>query len=292
MSPLAQRGVDNDILRAILTCSFKKAQTSKTIQSKSLQSAQAAQILEDRVLKQHKFVQGASMILALCVLLAGCADKNSGDAGKQPPKRAAVQSDVLQFAALEQNAVTAVIATSLGDIKVVLYPNEAPQAVENFIGLAREGYYDNTIFHRVVKDFLIQGGDDTGTGSGGTTIWKGAPFPVEQSAKLHHYSGALSLAHAEGDTASNNSQFFIVQTPQNSVDKALAEKLTANGAPENVVKTYTQAGGAPYLDGDCTVFGQVYEGMDIVDRIAWANVDGEKPIEPITVTSITVQGGA
>ncbi|MEG1698534.1 MAG: peptidylprolyl isomerase [Oscillospiraceae bacterium] len=229
-----------------------------------------------------------SAIILLALPLAGCTDKAEG--GSAPKKRSKVDSAVLQFTPPADTDITVVISTSLGDIKAVLYKDEAPQGVENFVGLAQKGYYNNTTFHRVVKDFVIQGGDDTATGTGGTTIWNGTPFAVEVSDKLHHYSGALSYARIPNDRNSNTSQFFIVQTPQSSVDKAMQEKLAANGVGEDVVKTYAKAGGAPYMDGEYTVFGQVYEGMDIVDKIANVEVNGEAPKEPVTVLSVTVTG--
>ena len=109
----------------------------------------------------------------------------------------------------------AVIKTDKGDIKVRLFPEEAPKAVENFVTHAENGYYDGLIFHRVIKDFMIQGGDPKGTGTGGESIW-GKPFADEFSSELHNFRGALSMANAGPNT--NGSQFFIVQADSVSDD--------------------------------------------------------------------------
>ena len=103
----------------------------------------------------------------------------------------------------------ATIKTNHGEIVIQLFPEQAPKTVENFVGLAKKGYYDGVIFHRVINDFMIQGGDPTGTGMGGESIW-GAPFEDEFSNELFNIRGALSMANA--GPATNGSQFFIVQT--------------------------------------------------------------------------------
>ena len=100
------------------------------------------------------------------------------------------------------------INTSMGDSKIKLFPEKAPKAVENFVTHAKNGYYNNVIFHRVINDFMIQGGDPEGTGYGGESIW-GKPFEDEFSNELRHFRGALSMANAGPNT--NGSQFFIVQ---------------------------------------------------------------------------------
>lgn len=104
----------------------------------------------------------------------------------------------------------ATIKTSMGDIKVVLFPDAAPKAVENFTTHAENGYYDGVIFHRVIPDFMIQGGDPLGKGIGGESIW-GKPFKDEFSRDYHNLRGALCMANAGPNT--NGSQFFIVQAP-------------------------------------------------------------------------------
>ena len=105
----------------------------------------------------------------------------------------------------------AIMHTNMGDITIQLYPEVAPKTVENFVTLAKKGYYNGLIFHRVIKDFMIQGGDPTGTGAGGESIY-GAKFEDECSQELHNFRGALSMANAGPNT--NGSQFFIVQNSQ------------------------------------------------------------------------------
>lgn len=182
----------------------------------------------------------------------------------------------------------AIIHTNLGDIKVKMLEEAAPLAVENFLTHAKNGYYDNTIFHRVIKDFMIQGGDPEGTGRGGESIWD-KPFKDEFSIDFRNIRGALSMANAGPST--NGSQFFIVQGPKITEDiigqmKELGEK---GGFPGEVVKAYSELGGAYWLDGKHTVFGQVVEGMDIVDAIANTETGFmDKPIEDVVVKNIEV----
>lgn len=155
------------------------------------------------------------------------------------------------------DATSATIHTNMGDITVELYPEEAPKAVENFVTHAKDGYYDGIIFHRVIQNFMIQGGDPTGTGRGGESIWK-KPFEDEFSKNRSNVRGAISMANAGPNT--NGSQFFIVQRD------------------------------STYLDGVHTVFGKVTEGMDVVDKIASVPTDlMDKPLNDVVIESITVK---
>lgn len=182
--------------------------------------------------------------------------------------------------------ITATINTTLGAIKVKLFPEEAPKAVENFVTHAKNGYYDGIIFHRVIKDFMIQGGDPNGTGMGGESIW-GRPFEDEFTPKLHNLRGALSMANAGPGT--NGSQFFIVQA--NTVDPSLLMQMKEmpEEFPVDCVESYEKLGGTPWLDYRHTVFGHVYEGMDVVDKIAGVPVGpNDKPSEDIKILSIDI----
>lgn len=153
------------------------------------------------------------------------------------------------------------IATNRGDVWLRLFNAETPKTVENFVGLSERGYYDDLIFHRVIPDFMIQGGDPTGTGTGGASIW-GGKFIDEFGGGLSNLRGALSMANAGPNT--NGSQFFIVQAPD----------------------------GTPFLDGRHTVFGQVFAGMKIVDEIAGVDRDAEdKPKEDVTMNVEVFQVG-
>src|SRR5918992_214579 len=147
----------------------------------------------------------------------------------------------------------ATLHTSEGDVEVELYPEDAPKTVENFTKLASEGFYDGLIFHRVIPDFMIQGGCPLGTGTGGPG------YTFEDEINEHKVErGALAMANAGPNT--NGSQFFIVTTEE-----------------------------APWLDGKHTVFGRVTEGMDVVDRISELPRDArDKPSEPALIERVEV----
>ena len=148
----------------------------------------------------------------------------------------------------------ATMRTSEGAIKLELFEEDAPQTVGNFKKLAGDGFYDGVIFHRVIKDFMIQGGDPTGTGSGGPG------YTFEDEFNQHKVvRGALAMANAGPNT--NGSQFFIVTTDE-----------------------------APWLDGKHTVFGRVVEGMDVVDRIESAETGpGDRPVEEIRIEGVDIE---
>ncbi len=186
----------------------------------------------------------------------------------------------------EENETKIIMHTNRGDIKIRLFDDKAPKAVENFVTHAKDGYYNGLIFHRVINDFMIQGGDPEGNGTGGESIW-GEPFEDEFTPLLHNLRGALCMANAGPNT--NGSQFFIVQAKQVSDDlldqmEMASEKLF----PTDVIASYKENGGTPWLDYHHTVFGQVYEGMDVVDDIASVKVDyfSNKPFYDITIDSI------
>ena len=180
----------------------------------------------------------------------------------------------------------AIIHTTMGDIKIKLFKDETPKTFENFTTHAKNGYYNGLIFHRVIKDFMIQGGDPMGTGMGGESIW-GRSFEDEFTPNLHNLRGALSMANAGPNT--NGSQFFIVQAdtcPQNMLSQM--EDLT-DAYPPECAKAYAEMGGTPWLDFRHTVFGQVFEGMDVVDKIANTKVGmNDKPMFDVTIESIEI----
>lgn len=221
----------------------------------------------------------------LCALLGACGgeEANASGSGARPAPEGLAEQ---QLCAPEPGAPIATLSTTMGDVSFVLYPEYAPMAVENFVGLARQGYYDGLPFHRVIEGFLIQ----TGAGAqGDSDIWNGNAFPNEISDRLHHYAGAVAMACAAEDAAGNLSQFYIVQSPPDSVDAAAAKALTQAGLRDSVVAAYRAVGGVPYLDNLDTVFGQVYEGMDVVDAIAAAECgDDNRPSEDILVLRVTI----
>lgn len=153
--------------------------------------------------------------------------------------------------------VVAILHTSYGDIKMKFFPEVAPMAVNNFIALSKAGKYDNTIFHRVIENFMIQGGDYTNfNGTGGESIY-GENFGYEISDYVLNTPGAVSMAHSSMPD-SNGSQFYINQANND------------------------------WLNGDYTVFGQVYEGMDVVNKIAACEKVGENPVEKIYLKSVEI----
>ncbi len=181
------------------------------------------------------------------------------------------------------NEALVVMNTNHGAIKIKLFPEQAPKTVENFLTHAENGYYDGIIFHRIIEDFMIQGGDPTGTGMGGESVF-GGTFEDEFSMELFNLRGALSMANAGPGT--NGSQFFIVQ---NSQAPASAKQMKDGGWPAEIADAYEANGGTPHLDQKHTVFGQVIEGMDIVDAIAKVEKGAQdKPVEDVVIESIEI----
>ena len=182
----------------------------------------------------------------------------------------------------------AIMKTNMGEIKIKLFPQFAPKTVENFTTHAKNGYYDGLIFHRVIKDFMIQGGDPTGTGCGGESIW-GRSFEDEFTGELHNLCGALSMANAGPNT--NGSQFFIVQANSCPEDFIMQMKqIDEKVFPNECVEAYEEIGGTPWLDFRHTVFGQVYDGMDVVDAIAnVATKAQDKPVSDVIIETIIIE---
>lgn len=181
----------------------------------------------------------------------------------------------------------AVMHTNHGDISIRLFPDKAPKTVENFVTHAANGYYNGLIFHRVIKDFMIQGGDPTGTGCGGESIW-GTPFKDEFDPSLHNVRGALSMANAGPGT--NGSQFFIVQASSVHPQLLAQMKELRDYFPEEAEQAYRENGGTPHLDYHHTVFGQVFDGMDVVDAIADVRTNhSDKPLTDVVIETIELK---
>ena len=179
------------------------------------------------------------------------------------------------------------VHTNHGDFKLELFPEIAPKTVENFVTHAKNGYYNGVIFHRVIEDFMIQGGDPTGTGMGGESIY-GRTFEDEFSREAFNLYGALSMANAGPNT--NGSQFFIVTAKQ--VPAQMLKQLKDGGWPEEIVEEYAKIGGTPWLDHRHTVFGRVVEGMDVVLKIESVERNGQdRPLEDVVIESTTVVKG-
>ena len=179
----------------------------------------------------------------------------------------------------------ATIKTSLGEVRVQLFAKLAPKTVKNFVELAKKGYYNWVLFHRVIPDFMIQGGDPTGTGRGGESIY-GEAFEDEFSDQLFNFNGALSMANAGPNT--NGSQFFIVSASR--VPANMLEQMKMVGYPQEIIDHYKETGGTPWLDHRHTVFGQVISGMEIVEKISKVDRDGmDKPKEDVVMNEITIE---
>jgi peptidylprolyl isomerase len=160
---------------------------------------------------------------------------------------------------LKANVPIVVIETNVGKIEVKLYANKSPLAVENFLGLAKKGYYDGTIFHRVIKGFMIQGGDPTGTGRGGSSIW-GKEFKNENTPNLV-FDKPFLLAMANHGMNTNGSQFFITTVP------------------------------VAHLNGGYTIFGEVIAGQKVVQKIENVSVSAgaNRPMYPQTMKKVYIK---
>ncbi|MCS7053322.1 MAG: peptidylprolyl isomerase [Ignavibacterium sp.] len=159
---------------------------------------------------------------------------------------------------MNEKQTVAIIQTNMGTIELELFADKTPKTVENFVGLAKKGYYNGVIFHRVIDKFMIQGGDPTGTGRGGESLW-GGKFEDEIVPELKHDSeGILSMANAGPNT--NGSQFFITLVP------------------------------TPWLDGKHTVFGKVIKGMDVVRAIGKVQTNQmDRPLKDVVMEKVTIE---
>ncbi len=217
-----------------------------------------------------------------------------------------------QLTEVKEGETIAVIKTSMGDITIRFFDQYAPKSVENFLTLAKDGYYNGTVFHRVINDFVVQGGDPTATGGGGESIYGAGGLEDEISPYLKHFSGAVAMANAGPNT--NGSQFYIVENDQLSSDdisylqhfKENPNEIANVDAATNteienqryvsptVAEQYLNMGGLPSLDYRYTVFGQVISGMDVVHAIGevetYAQGEGQtdKPKTDVIVNSIEV----
>ena len=184
----------------------------------------------------------------------------------------------------KQTGTTATIKTNKGDITLQLFDNLAPKTVKNFVELAQDGYYDGVIFRRVIPNFMIQGGDPTGTGRGGKSIY-GEQFEDEFSDQLFNLRGALSMANAGPNT--NGSQFFIVTMDE--VPAQMVGQLEAAGFPAEIIDAYKERGGTPWLDNKHTVFGHLVAGEDVAQAIQNVERDAaDKPLEDVTIETIDI----
>lgn len=226
---------------------------------------------------KFRFLAAAVLILILC---SGCGRK----------KIQLQELPVLNYSPPAQgDDIIVMTVRDYGEIKIRLFPELLPKACENFITLANQGYYDNLTFHRIIQNFMIQGGDPNGDGSGGESAFGGF-FDGGVSSQLIHLPGALAYANS-GTTSSDGSQFYIVTGQQ--VTASLLDDLTENYEmyfPAEAADDYIQYGGAPYLDGNYTVFGQVIDGLDIVFQLSQLETDpNDFPLHPVYIESVRTE---
>lgn len=302
---------------------------------------------EKKMLKKYSALVLAGAVL-LCSAMAGCGE-TSTDSGSESTnsttssaksnksqkydlKELGLVADYYddtehevgyQLESPDEGEEIAIMHTNMGDIYMRFFPEAAPKTVENFITHAKNGYYDGLIFHRVINEFMIQGGDPLGTGTGGESI-SGGKFEDEFSNKLFNIRGSVAMANSGPDT--NGSQFFINQAHSvnfeyseatwsgvyNSIcdaqdDGTLDQFVAMYGSQYNafyntdlltdeIKDLYKKNGGNPSLDGAFnaldrghTVFAQVYKGMDVVDEIAAVETnESDKPLTDVVIESIEI----
>ena len=231
-------------------------------------------------------------LLRCCILgmmlFSGCKKETDDEVEVTP---GAVQATLNQFAEpVTGDTVAEIVIRDYGSIYVRFFEDAAPKAVENFITLAKEGYYDGLTFHRIIEDFMLQGGDPTGTGSGGESIWK-ENFKDEFSNDLQPYRGALCMANSGPDT--NGSQFFLVQA-SNTYNEDILDQIEDKydtKFDDKARDEYGTIGGTPWLFKMHTVFGQIYKGLDVLDLVAKVKkTDAEMgiPATEVIIEKITV----
>lgn len=248
----------------------------------------------------------ALLLLLFSLLLpTGCSgrDRQSSSRVDSPPEgdvsshdtaeadaNPARPAELLQFRETTPDDTLVIIETTLGTIKAKLFPQKAPKAVENFIGLAQQGYYTGKIFHRIIPDFMAQGGSPNGDGMGGESIYQNEkgeslPFEDEFSMDLWHFRGALSMANSGPN--SNMSQFFLVEGYR--IPQEMLEQMQQAQFPASVIEKYRELGGTPHLDWQHTVFGQIVEGMEVLEAMMAVPTENDKPVEDIIILSIRVE---
>lgn len=192
------------------------------------------------------------LTLVFAFAFIGC---QSSDTVKEKTEE---QTKSIEETHMPESMTVAVINTNMGTIEIELFADKTPKTVENFVGLANKGFYDGIIFHRVIADFMLQGGDPTGTGRGGSSLW-GGKFEDEFVSELRHDTpGILSMANAGPNT--NGSQFFITLVP------------------------------TPWLDGKHTIFGKVINGMNVVEDIGKVKTGpGDKPVEDVIMINVKIE---
>lgn len=247
--------------------------------------------------KTHLFV-----MVCACILFAGCSSSQANKSATEvtaPDKEEAVEQEETEtIINRDMDSLTKVIfKTSMGDIKIALYDN-TPKHRENFIKLVEEKYYNDVLFHRIIKGFMIQTGDPDSKGApAGKQLGQGGPgytIPAEFRKENFHKRGAVAAARmgdqVNPEKASSGSQFYIVdgQKFDDNTLNQISYQYRINFTDEQK-KIYKEEGGAPFLDMQYTVFGEVVEGMDVVDKIASQAKDRfDRPTKDIKIISAEI----
>lgn len=286
--------------------------------------------------------------LAVVMLFSGCKENNSTsgadsrvvapgaltDSGSNDvtSKDESIEGNLMDITPKSGDLIATFEIEDYGTIKAVLFPEVAPVGVENFQKLCDAGFYKGLKIHRVISDFMFQGGSANGDGTGGEAMVNGGKFSIETAQNARHFYGALCYANAGADN--NSTQFYIVNNKEpiyldndinvgavkNSIDqcKEASAAYKAQGADDyaayydrqatyyqtmldwitsandEIKERYKEMGGTPSLDGNYTVFGQVYEGFDVIDELSAAEVKdngaGEisKPVKDIIIKNVSV----
>ena len=287
-----------------------------------------------------KFTIAIFAFVLVLLALASCSNDNDSPSIQPPPSSEALTAlpriwdvperpesetisdefrveTLLQLTPLVPGELLVTMHTTMGDIVLRFFPTEAPQAVENFLTHAWDGYYNGVSFHRVIENFMMQGGCPDGTGMSGQSIW-GHNFGQELSTELRHFRGALAMAQTQMPN-SIGSQFYIVQATdvvplyrsefvnllerQDEIMQEFADGsyvTIGDVFPEESLRYFLENGGTPGLDwhfsnNPHTVFGHVVRGMDVVDAIVRVPVEGggetnqfqHRPVEPVLITGFT-----
>ncbi len=236
------------------------------------------------MIKFRKLIAASLCCMMFAGTMTGC-----GESGGAKGKDTSSMDGIVNFTAPEEGEDVLVLTVKdYGDIKIKLFPYEAEKGVENIKGLCEKNYYDGLIFHRIINNFMIQGGDPLGNGTGGECIW-GSKFEGGTSDKLVHAAGAVAYANS-GSTSTNGSQFYIVTGSK--LTEADIEAYEAQGYPiaEDAKKIYMEDGGASWLDGGYTVFGQVYDGLDKVFEIQNVETgENDKPVQDVVIEKMRIE---
>lgn len=270
--------------------------------------------------------------MAAVMMLAGCGNSKYSVKSEKPAEIEGFNGNLSDVAPKSGDLIATFEIEDFGTIKAVLFPEAAPVGVDNFQKLCDAGFYEGLNIHRVIKGFMFQGGSTNGNGTGGEAMVKGGSFDIETAQNARHFYGALCYANAAGKNSTqfyivNNKEKTDLDAEVSAdvlrtridlnlkelndnvskVDKKTAENYYqtkvmyyqrmldfAENATDDIRARYSEKGGTPELDGNYTVFGQVYEGFDVLDAISGVKVvdnganEKSLPEKDIIIKNVTV----